>query len=29
METAVELAIGVSLFVLGYRGYTGFWPWER
>jgi hypothetical protein len=29
METVAEFAIGVVLFVLGYRGITGRWPWQR
>lgn len=27
--TAIELAIGVALFVLAFRGYSGHWPWEH
>jgi hypothetical protein len=29
METVVEFAIGVVLFTLGYRGFTGKWPWQK
>ena len=33
METVFELApgfaVGVALFTLGYRGFTGKWPWQR
>jgi hypothetical protein len=28
METVLEFAIGVTLFVVAFRGYTGQWPWE-
>jgi hypothetical protein len=28
-ETLAEFTIGVALFTLGYRGYTGKWPWEQ
>jgi hypothetical protein len=29
METAIELAVGVALFMLAYRGFTGAWPWMK
>lgn len=29
METAVEFAIGVVLFGMGYRAIVGKWPWQR
>jgi hypothetical protein len=28
METIIELGIGAVLFALGYRGFTGRWPWQ-
>ena len=29
METIVECAVGALLFALGYRGFTGKWPWQQ
>jgi hypothetical protein len=29
MDTVAEFAIGVVLFTLAYRGFTGRWPWQR
>jgi hypothetical protein len=28
LDTGAEFGIGVALFVLGYRGFVGKWPWE-
>jgi len=27
--TVAEFAVGVALFVLAYRGFTGRWPWQE
>jgi hypothetical protein len=29
IDTIVELAIGVVLFAVMWRGWTGRWPWVR
>jgi hypothetical protein len=28
MDMVAEFSIGVALFVLAYRGFTGKWPWQ-